>query len=750
LFQGLGGLVGGLGGFGELLLLSVAGQLLLEFSKVGLALLGLGLLLGIVVGLLRVIGLALLGLGLLLGIVVGLLLGHVGLLGLFGGALGLFDGLLELLGGVVGVEALGLEGSLVVGFFAAFLVELFLDLTGGLLEFVGGLLGLLGGRLGLVFLEVVAGLLLVLLGLLDGLGSLLQRLSGLGVGGLLALGHLLKLLLDLAGGRLELFLFLGQVTVLFGLLGLLGFVGDVAFVFGEFFELVFQFFESGDVFTALVDGLELAFEGLLGTFEGLEGALLVRLGLAGILGVEFILGLLHGLGGLLEGLLEGGIGGQGSLLELLGVLVRFLLQGLGEGQAVGVLFRALGGGVGVLLLLDEFVEALCGLFYGSAGIDLRSFGGGNTAVDLFFGLLEFIEGLLLGLLGLVEFALAQGVFGLPLLIFDRFEQVGDFAGRIFGGFAGITGGEFGFGLLIGEVLAAQEVGVHSLAAGLFELFGVSRFAGLLLDFLLGVDGALEFLLGLFEGGDRVRRWSAQGVGQVLEFLGMAALTVCGQFPLPLAEQGDGALQLLEQTAGTDGILGLFQAVFLLRSQVRNQVLDLLEEGGDFGAEVLLFVGQFQAIISEAADAAAGEAGGGQGLGIEGQLFFRGGVQASGGFIQIANNVQLDEHAAQLGDDLALFGVSLLLGLGLGLGISGLLGRHCLFQVPQDLLDLLLAEFAQAAGDLFEHFPLQGRREPLVGHGIEGGAGAPGHLCHAALDPLLLLPLLHRVRFLGQY
>jgi hypothetical protein len=425
---------------------------------------------------------------------------------------------------------------------------------------------------------------------------------------------------------------------LLGLFGLLGFVGDVAFVFGEFFELVFQFFQAGDVFAALVDGLELVFEGVLGTFQSLEGALLIGLGLAGILGVEFILGLLHGLGGLLEGLLEGGIRRQGGLLELLGVLIRFLLQGLSEGEAVGVLFRALGGGVGILLLLDEFVEALGCLFHGSAGIDLGAFGGGDAAVDLFLSLLEFIQGLLLGRLGLIELALAQGVLRLPLLIFDRFEHVRDFAGGIFGGFAGIASGEFGLGLLIGQLLAAQEVGVQSLAAGLFDLFGVGRFAGLLLDFLLGVDGALEFLLGLFEGGDGVRGRGAQSMGQVFKFLGMATLTVRSQFPLSLADQGDGALQLLEQAAGTDGILGLFQALFLLRGQVGNEVLDLLEEGGDFGAQVLLFVGQFQAIISEAADAAAGEAGGGQGLGVEGQLFFRGGIQAGGGFIQIADDV----------------------------------------------------------------------------------------------------------------
>jgi hypothetical protein len=557
LFKVLGRFFSRLGRLGKLLLLGVTGQLLLQFGQVGLGVV-VGLLLGVVVGLLlRVIGL-------LLGIL-GLVLGVISLLGLLRCLLGLFDGLLELLGGVVGVEALGLEGSLIISLFAAFLIELVLEVAGGLLEFIGGLLGLLRGLLRLVLLQILSGLLLILLGLLDGLSSLLQRLGGLRIGGLeVAFGHLLELFLGFIRRRLKLLLFLSQIAVLLGLLSLLSLFGNVSLVFREFFELVFQFFQSGNVLATLVDSLELMFQGFFGAFESLECLLLVGLGLAGVLGVEFILGLLHGLGGLLQGLLECGIGRQGSLLKLLGVLVGFFLEGLRKRESVRIFLGTLSDSLGVFLLLDEFVEALGCLFDGGTGIDFSLFRGGDTAVDFRFGLLEFVQGLLLGWLSLVEFTLTQGVFGFPLLVFDRFEQVGDFGVRVFGGFAGITGGEFGPGLCIGQFVAAHQVGVHTLTAGLLDLFRVRWLLGLLLDFFLGVNGALQFFLGGFQSCDRVGGRRPQGMGQVFKFLSMSTLTIRSQFPLSLPYQCDGALQFLEQAEAADSEFGPFQTVLLLR------------------------------------------------------------------------------------------------------------------------------------------------------------------------------------------
>src|SRR5262249_14285634 len=198
----------------------------------------------------------------------GLLIGgHVGFHRLLLSHAGLVERLLNLLGGVHRIDLVRLQRGLILRLLALLLVELGLDVLGGIFEFVSGVLGLLAAGHRHVHGEVVLGAVLLHVGVVDLVGRLVEVLGGHRVGVLVLVCQILQLLRSVLGRRLQVVLLLGDVAGL-GLLrivgGLVGGLGHVLLFLRQFFELVLQLFEFGDVLAALFDGLGLRVERGLG------------------------------------------------------------------------------------------------------------------------------------------------------------------------------------------------------------------------------------------------------------------------------------------------------------------------------------------------------------------------------------------------------------------------------------------------------------------------------------------------------
>ena len=151
--------------------------------------------------------------------------------------------------------------------------------------------------------------------------------------------------------------------------------------------------------------------------------------------------------------------------------------------------------------------------------------------------------------------------------------------------------------------------------------------------------------------------------------------------------------------------------------------------------------EFLAAVENLSARTAREPGFRQRLGVDDQLLVGGGIQSRGCFVEVLDHVQLHEHAAQLGDDLALLLQRRLLFCRRLVHVLGGLGDGGGFQVVEHLLDLIVGKPAQALRDLFEHLPLGCRREPLEGHRVDGRTGPPGGFIDSRLNLLLLVPLL---------
>ena len=502
---------------------------------------------------------------------------------------------------------------------------------------VGGLILVFGGGSGVEGAGGLGGLVLGGGGLLEGLGGLRGLGGEFGSG---ALGLLLEIL-GVFGGLVDA---VGKGALLIGGGAGVGFGGGGGFVsLGE---------GGGLIGKVLLLGGELA---------GLFGGLLV--GGGGLWGVGGE-GALFGLGGLLE--LVGGVGEL--LLGLVGLSV------LGEGfGGVGLPGGVLGGGFGgtvvgkMLLLLLGGLFDLVGEFQGVliGGVaGARRLAGGLGPADFIGEVLGFllqVGGGLVVLVGLIEGGLTRAGGGIGL----RRGGLKFLGGLVQGGFGGalVAGG-------VGEfiVLEFLDDGIEFGGVG---AFGAGLAEGVAMLLVEGADVAVEFLLGLGEGGGLVGgvgilhgvELIAEGLLGLLDLLEFAdevihaGLVGVGggflQLGIVLDELVEAGLKLflLFEEPGVVGILGEgVGELFLLP----GEVLQGLGEGLILGG-VLQGVGH----LLQAVEGLAGVGGGAGFAGLAGGLLIGGEAGLDGVLLGLLDGLVGDRAE--------------LLGKGGEAGVVGLVG-----------------------------------------------------------------------------
>src|SRR5262249_48813102 len=280
---------------------------------------------------------------------------------------------------------------------------------------------------------------------------------------------------------------------------LLGVVGDIPLGLGQLLELLLGVFEGLDVLAPLLDRRGLLVQRVLGLLEFLQRLLLVGLGRGRVLLGQVVVGLLLGLGGLVERLLGLRVGRQRGVPQLVGLVRHVLLGGGGFRKLLGVLHRLLGLVPGGLLLLDELFEPLGGVLDRRERVLLGQFGLGDLLVEFVLGLLEVVDRLLLRVAGGPRVVLAEVLLG-PGLLLDRLvDGLGHVRGDGLGGDAGVAGVELGLGLFGGEFLVLLGLGRLGLLV-----------RGLLVHLGLGLDRLGDLVAGLLEGLDPVGRRPAEG------------------------------------------------------------------------------------------------------------------------------------------------------------------------------------------------------------------------------------------------
>ena len=257
-------------------------------------------------------------------------------------------------------------------------------------------------------------------------------------------------------------------------------------------------------------------------------------------------------------------------------------------------------------------------------------------------------------------------------------------------------------------------GSKPLRRALSASSAVGLLGGVVVHLRLGVDGLGDLGLRGLERGHAIGRGRAERRGEVLQFLRVPALIGTHRLrTAPLRKLRDGLAHLRDEPRTARHGVGPFDAILLLGRQGRDERRRIcLKTRTDLAAEVGLLAGEFLAAVEDlpAAAGPARQAHFGERLGVDDELLVGGGIEVGRGLVEVLDHVELDEHAAQFGDDLALLREGgLLLGAGLGRVLGGL-GDGGGFEVIEDLLDLVVREPAQALRDLFEHLPLGRRRE----------------------------------------
>src|SRR5262249_27325707 len=293
----------------------------------------------------------------------------------------------------------GLLGRLLALQFIQSLGDRFLRL----LQFLGGLTRFLRGGIQLVLVQILLGGFHVLGGFGNLLGSLRRGF--------------LDLFADFLGLRRQLFLLFGQLLAGLGgrLLGLiLGLIGNLALLLGQLVELLGRFFQLGDVLLAFFDRGHLLGYLFLGFFQRLDGLVLLGDRLGRRLGFQLLSGLLHFLGGLVQGGFDFLLAGQRRFLHILCALGQVGLL-VGQFGNLEVLFFA-GGFLGLVagrgLLLQKLFDGVRRLLQRGERIVFLLFGGGQQLVHFLLGLLQGSDGLFLGLRGFCRLVLRQGFLGL--------------------------------------------------------------------------------------------------------------------------------------------------------------------------------------------------------------------------------------------------------------------------------------------------------------------------------------------------